>query len=52
MYRVYGQIFAPAKSALPPSMAVVSRGAMERCGDAQDLSYIEVLWMAGDGRFL
>jgi len=23
MYRMYGQIFAPAKSALPPSMVVV-----------------------------
>jgi len=29
MYRIYGQIFAPAISALPPSLAVVCRGAMD-----------------------
>ncbi len=29
MYRMYGQIFAPAISALPPSVAVVCRGAMD-----------------------
>jgi uncharacterized membrane protein (DUF106 family) len=34
MYRMYGQIFAPAISALPPSVVVVCRGVMddkERC---------------------
>jgi len=25
MYRMYGQLFAPAKSALPPSLVVVYR---------------------------
>ena len=29
MYRMYGQIFAPAISALPPSVVVVCRGAMD-----------------------
>jgi hypothetical protein len=29
MYRMYGQIFAPAISALPPSMVVVCRGARD-----------------------
>ena len=28
MFRMNGQIFAPAKTALPPSLAVVCRGAM------------------------
>ena len=29
MYRMYGQIFAPAISALPPSVVVVCHGAMD-----------------------
>jgi len=28
MFRMNGQFFAPAKTELPPSMAVVSHGAM------------------------
>ncbi|MET0100992.1 MAG: hypothetical protein ABW078_04605 [Sedimenticola sp.] len=35
MYRMYGQVIAPALPALPPSLAVVCRG----CRDAQDVRY-------------
>ncbi len=42
---MYGQIFAPAISALPPSMAVVAAGA----GCAGAAMYMDVLYIARAG---